>query len=479
MKKQKRKRSIKFNIVLSFAIAMILVAVLTFIVINIVSNNIIESNTSQYLMSAVESNIGKIKYTKHKNKKINKITKDIIVKYKKGYLKIDRYFLDEMNDVEIGLYDKDGNLLYGNNPLTKDKKIDFIPSFSVSRVYKQNVNRKPYYIYDRKMVGKKLNGLWIRGMVPLEREMEQLSNITSVALMFLPIVIILAFVIGLLISNRILRPIKKMEEAATKITKGSDLKKRIDIGDGRDEIHKLADDFNEMMGRLDDSFESEKRFISDASHELRTPMSVIMAQTELTLEKDRSNEEYKAAIEVVNRQGGRMNTLIDTLLDYTRLEQRANEYEMVPIDLTEIVSDICEDMKLIKLKDINLEYSCESDITIKGNHVLVSRMLQNLIDNAYKYGNDNGNIWVKLNKEKGKAVLSVKDDGIGMSEKTVSRIFDRFYRADSSRTHKTRMAYGYGLGLSMVKKIVEMHGANIDVVSEEGTGSEFKIYFNN
>ncbi|MBR2213699.1 MAG: HAMP domain-containing histidine kinase [Eubacterium sp.] len=476
---KKRKRSIKFNITLTFSVAMIIVAVLTFLLIRVVAQNVLEANTSQYLMGAVESNVDKIKFTKKKNKKINKITKAVLIKYKDGYLRIDRGFLEEMKDVQIGLYDKDGNILYGNNPLTKDKDIDFVPSFSVSRVYKQSINKTPYYIYDRKMVGKKLNGLWMRGMVPLTNEMNQLATITKIAIMFLPIVIILAILIGLFISKKLLKPVNKMEEAASNISQGSDLKKRIDIGNGTGEIYDLADDFNEMISRLDDSFEAEKRFISDASHELRTPMSVIMAQTELTLEQDRNNEEYKSAIEVINRQGGRMNTLIDTLLDYTRLEQRADEYQMMPIDLSELVTDLCEDMKLIKLKDITLEYDVEPDITISGHKVLLTRMLQNLIDNAYKYGNDNGNIWVTLKNNKENVILSVKDNGIGISEQGVDKIFDRFYREDSSRTHQKRMAYGYGLGLSMVKKIVEMHDANIRVISEEGQGSEFRIYFKN
>lgn len=477
MKKQRKKRSIKFNITITFSVAMIIVAVLTFILIRFVSQSVLEANTSRYLMGAVESNMDKVRFAKHKNKKRNKITKAILLKYKDGYLRVDRYFLDEMHDVQMGVYDKDGNIMYGKNPLTKDKEIDFVPSFSVSRVYKQSINNTPYYIYDRKLVGKKMNGLWIRGMVPLTREMTQLANITKIALMFLPIVVILAIVFGLLISRKLLKPVDKMEEAASNISQGSDLKKRIDIGHGSGEIYDLADDFNEMISRLDESFESEKRFISDASHELRTPMSVIMAQTELILEKDRSSEEYKAAIEVIDRQGGRMNTLIDTLLDYTRLEQRANEYQMMPIDFSELVSSLCEDMKLIKLKNISLEYDVEPNITVSGHQVLLTRMLQNLIDNAYKYGNDDGNIWVTLKDNKDNVILSVKDNGIGISEQGLNKIFDRFYREDSSRTHQKRMAYGYGLGLSMVKKIVEMHGATIRAISEEGKGSEFRIYF--
>lgn len=474
---KKNKRSIRFNITLSFALAMILVAIITFLLVRYISKEILESTTSKYLISAVDNNADKINYSKKKNSK-SKIRKDIVVKYKKGYLTIDRDFLGVMHDVESGLYDSKGNMLYGKNPLTDEKKMDFVPSFTTSRIYKQNINNKPYYIYDRKIVGKNKEGLWIRGMVSLVQEEKQLMDITKVTAVFLPLIIIIAILVGFMISNRIIRPIKKMEALTSNISKGSDLKKRLEVGESKDELSMLARDFNEMIERLDYSFEAEKRFISDASHELRTPMSVIMAQMELTMERERTAQEYLAAMEVIGRQSSRMSTLIDNLLDYTRLEQRAQEYEMVNTDLSELVSSICHDMKLVKTKNITLEYDVENSISVKGNQVLISRMLQNLIDNAYKYGNDDGHIYVTLKKSPNNdVILSVKDDGIGISEEGQKHIFERFYREDTSRTHKKRLSYGYGLGLSMVKKIAGMHGADCLVDSKEGVGSQFVIIF--
>lgn len=475
---KKRKKSIRFNITLSFAIAMVVIAFLTFLLVRFISSEILEGTTSRYLMSAVNSNADKIKYSKKKSSK-SKIRKDIVIKYKKGYLQIDRDFLGVMNDVESGLYDGKGNMLYGKNPLAKDKKNEYTLFFTTSRIYKKEINKRNYYVYDRKVITDGNKDLWIRGMVSLAQEERQLNDITKVTAVFLPIVVILAILVGYFISNGLIRPIKKMENITASISRGSDLKKRIDLGNGTDELNMLADNFNEMMERLDEAFESEKRFISDASHELRTPMSVIMAQMELTMEKERSNEEYKAAMEVIGRQSSRMSTLIDNLLDYTRLEQRAQEYEMVEFNLTDLVNSICCDMKLIKTKDITLEYYVDDNVTIKGNQVLIARLLQNLIDNAYKYGNDNGHIYVTLSedKENKKAILSVKDDGIGISKEGQKHIFDRFYREDTSRTHKKRLSYGYGLGLSMVKKISQMHKADCSVISEESVGSQFIVVF--
>ena len=245
-----------------------------------------------------------------------------------------------------------------------------------------------------------------------------------------------------------------------------------------------------MISRLEQAFEAERRFTSDASHELRTPMSVIMAQTELTLEQEREKEEYKAALEVIHRQGSRMNRLIENMLDYTRLEQRTGEYPLDTSNLSEQVSAICEDMKLIRNKEITLTYQVEPGVTIRGNALLLGRMLQNLIDNAYKYGKEQGHIrvilqsnwkdeleeWIRPEQSAKKYVLlTVEDDGIGISQSAQEKIFERFYREDVSRSNHS--VQGYGLGLSMVKKIAELHQATICVQCEEGVGSIFIVIF--
>ena len=227
-----------------------------------------------------------------------------------------------------------------------------------------------------------------------------------------------------------------------------------------------------MLDRLETSFEMEKRFASDASHELRTPVSVSLAQAELSLEKERQPEEYIDSLEVIKRQGKRMNQLIGNMLSYTRLEQRIDNYPFEKLDFSVLVSDLCSDMTPLRINDISLEYSVEPGIMINGNAELLARMLQNLLENAYKYGRQSGNTKVTLSLKGNNIKLLVEDDGIGIAEDRLEQIFDRFFRV-SNKSSIT----GSGLGLSIVKKIVDMHGGNIDVSSKEGLGTTFTITF--
>ena len=506
MKKRKKRKSIRFQIILSFSLAMILTTVLTFLLVLYVSRSVLEGTIRNYLVSAVDINAGEIQYA---DKLPENVTGNIFIEYQQGYLLIDQDFLDEIHQVESGLYTSDGIFLYGKN-LEAGEEWD--GSFTTSHIYKMKKNETCYYIYDRKILVDGIDGLWIRGMVPLTTEIQQMSDITRVVVLFLPAVVATTILAGYLLSSRLILPIKKMELDASEISKGSDLEKRIDIGEGEDELHDLAEDFNAMIGRLNLAFESERRFTSDASHELRTPMAVIMAQTELVLEEERSVEEYQEALQVIRRQGSRMSGLIDSMLDYTRLEQRAEEYAKEMLDLSELVQSICQDMQLIRNKKISLDYNIQPHIKVEGNSLLLSRLIQNLIDNAYKYGKENGYIDVTLvcrvlneyekeillqneisnemlneiSKENLRyradgrkySILCVKDNGIGIANAEQQKIFDRFYRVDTSRTHKRSLSYGYGLGLSMVKKIAEMHHAVVAVKSEEGKGSAFYIIFN-
>ena len=225
-----------------------------------------------------------------------------------------------------------------------------------------------------------------------------------------------------------------------------------------------------------------------------------MAELELTMERERDTEEYKKALTVIRRQGRRMNKLIDDMLSYTRLERRREDYPMDRIDLSLLLQSVCEDMKLIAVHGIELDFHVESGIFMKGNQTLLVRLMQNLIDNAYKYGKENGHIEVRLERcrkvqsdakrslnrngkndpadrlDSERALLSVKDDGIGIRKEDLNKIFNRFFRSDSSRSRQDNI-HGNGLGLSIVWKIAELHGATIEVESKEGEGSRFQVDF--
>lgn len=164
-----------------------------------------------------------------------------------------------------------------------------------------------------------------------------------------------------------------------------------------------------------------------------------------------------------------MSRLIDDMLVFTRMEQKNESYPKESLNLSELIEDICQDMALLRDKEITLTWELEPDIFFEGNRLLITRLLTNLISNAYRYGNQNGSIFVGLN-QKEKILITVKDNGIGISKEQQKKIFERFYRADVSRTLE-----GSGLGLAMVREIVQFHGGEIMVSSESDKGSIFTV----
>ena len=227
-----------------------------------------------------------------------------------------------------------------------------------------------------------------------------------------------------------------------------------------------------MLDKLEQSFLKEQQFISDASHELRTPVSVILAQCQLSLEKNETQDEYKQDLEVITRQSENMSKLINNMLDYTRLEMQPEKYKKVQINLSKLISSICADLEIIKEKNITLTTDIKPNIYIEGNEELLSRAITNLINNAYSYGCKDGNIFVSLTDTVDEIIILVQDDGIGIEEKEQKKIFDRFYQVDSSHS-----GTGSGLGLSMVKEITEFHNGKVKLESEIGKGSKFFIIF--
>ena len=465
------KLSIRLRIILWFLLSVFLVLSLTATLVFFISDSVMRRTTRNYFISAVEENTDKLKFLTPAEADVAKLmdTDDIFIHYKDGYLQIDDDFLMSLNDMEFGLYAADGSLLYGKNSIIRET---YQVKLSASHVFSLDIDSGRYLIYDRRLSGKNFSELWIRGIAPLKETTSQLIDIAVYLAAFLPFLIIIILLCGYFAAKGIIRPIKKIEETTTSITDGNNLSLRIADTGGRDELAALSGNFNKMLNRLETSFEMEKRFASDASHELRTPVSVILAQAEFSLEKERQPEEYIDSLEVIKRQGKRMNQLIGNMLSYTRLEQRIDNYPFEKLDFSVLVSDLCSDMTPLRINDISLEYNVESGIMINGNAELLARMLQNLLENAYKYGRQSGNTKVTLSLQGNNVKLLVEDDGIGIAEEQLEQIFDRFFRV-SNKSSIT----GSGLGLSIVKKIVDMHGGNIDVSSKEGIGTTFTITF--
>ena len=459
--------SIRFKITFWFTAALIVVSLFTIFIVLSVSDKKKKKTIRDNLIETVEHNVDEIEFYASLDDLSLSSDVDHFVEYDGGYLEVDDDFLDEVNQVYTALYRADSSLLYGENPISKEVSGQ---KFIDSQVQNITVDGTVYYIFDRKLTANGLDGLWMRGIVSEEQGSVQLSSITRLSLVLLPLLVVLASVGGYLIARRMLSPIHKISETANQIGQANDLKKRIELGKGTDELHQLADAFNHMFAKLDTTFEAERRFISDASHELRTPVTVIHSQCEFSLEHPRTQEEYEEALWVIRRQSRKMSQLINDMLDFTRLETGAVKYPVESVDLTELVSSMCSDMALQRAKNITLQYEAEPGITIEANGELLSRLLTNLISNAYRYGKEDGHIWVCLKKLPDKILLSVADDGIGIAEEEQSKIFGRFYQVDPSRSNA-----GMGLGLSMANEIAKFHGGEIQVESAPEKGSVFTL----
>lgn len=460
--------SIRLKITAWFSAIMILIVAVTFCTILWVDYSVMQKTIQDNLIETVEDNVDEVEFFEQLDTNENDYNDDLYIAYKNGYLEIDDDFLDKVNSISTALYRDSGELLYGENLLAKESTG---LAFSDRVVRERKVNGVTYYIFDCALSAKGTEGLWLRGIVSEHQGTQQLHSLVRLSVAVLPVLLLLAIVGGYWIAARALKPVHQITEAAAQIHEGRDLKKRIELGAGSDELHQLAEVFNAMFCRLEDAFRAEQQFTSDASHELRTPMAVIMAQCEYTLEDTETAEEYREALHVIQRQGRKMSRLIEDMLCFARLEQNGEAYPKASLHVTALVEDICIDMALLKTKGITLTWDLEPDLWMEGNQTLLTRLLTNLISNGYRYGKSDGSIQVSLRRQDG-ILLTVTDDGIGIPPDQQEKIFERFYQGDAARTTE-----GTGLGLAMVKEIAQYHGGSVTVSSAVGAGSVFSVCF--
>ncbi len=471
----KSGRSIRFKLLFWFTLVLTALTGITFLSIRAASNIVLQSTVREYLISTVEENVRQVRTAGSADGPEGYL----YLPHSDGWLEIDIDFLETVHDVHAALYTADGTLLYGEAllpQLTED-----IP-FTETCLRRIEIDHVVYDLYDRAIhpdaagdtASADAETLWIRGVVSEAAAASELREITQVSLALLPILIILAVFSAYLLISRLLAPLRKIENTTDLISRGDDLKTRIDAHDADYEVRHLAASFNRMLDRLEESFEAERQFTSDVSHELRNPTAVILTQTEYSLEKERSAAEYTEALNVIRKQGERMNLLIGDMLDLARMDRKTDRYPFENVDLSALAEEAAEQTLLTVANDIRIETEIESDVRVHGNPLLLSRMIQNLLGNACRYGRPGGKAVLHLAKTDEQIVLSISDDGIGINKEDLPRIFNRFYRGSTAQNMP-----GTGLGLAMVKTIAELHQAVVEVESEPGIGSTFRIIFSN
>ena len=444
--------TIKLKITLWFTIFMIILSAVIFAFIAFYSSSTSVHELRGKLMGLVEKN-----------------TKEI--EYDDGELEIDDDFVSYKNGIFCFVFSEEGERISGAAPAAALEK----GPFQDGVIRSVRAGAEPYLIYDRLVPLSKRKRVWLRGAVLERGGAVDTAAIYRAALIAVPLLIVLAAAGGYLIAGRSLRPIKEIGRTAEGIRESGDLSRRIRVDSSGDELHRLAEIFNGMFDRLETNFEAQRHFTADASHELRTPVSTILAQCEYALENVSEREELYQLIGAIQEQGYRISHLIDSLLSFTRMEQRTESYTFEDIDLSALVIKVCREQGSSGEKGITLSESVEPGIRMEADGALMARLLENLIRNAYRYGREKGRIRVALEKDGGKIRLSVADDGIGIAAEELPKIWNRFYRVERSRS--SAMGKGLGLGLAMVKQIVELHGGRIEVKSEPQRGTVFTVFF--
>ena len=378
-------------------------------------------------------------------------------------------FFDE--GVYISIYEGTGELIEGQRPIALEK---YLPEFDDKEVRKlSDGSGEAWFVYDS-LFEVDDHFVWVRGIVKDFADRTAYSFLFRIAAIAFPGMVLVAALGGYSITRRGFRPVRDVIETVEEITSDGDLSRRVRIDkehiESNDEIYKLAGTFNEMFDKLEGAFKQEKQFTSDVSHELRTPLAVIISQSDYAME----DEEYRVkALETINREARRMSNLVGRLLTLSRSDSGRLVLEKEQVDLSATCRIVAEQQAAVaEQKNITVETDIKDDIFVTGDEPMIIRILLNLMDNAVKYGNEGGKVKMSLVKDDTYAVCVVEDDGIGISEENLEKIWERFYRVDTSRSEDSA-----GLGLAMVDALVKAHGGEVDVSSALGKGSCFKVSF--
>lgn len=313
---------------------------------------------------------------------------------------------------------------------------------------------------------------------PLHDQEKALSQARKAFFVAIPLALLLASLGGYFLARKSLEPVVIMGEQAAQIG-ASNLHERIPVPHNNQELGRLAIIFNDLLVRLDESFAQQKRFMADASHELRTPVAVICGESEVTLSQPtRDEREYRESLVIVNDEGQRLTRMVEDLFMLARAD--AGEYPLVLTDfyLDESVNECVRSVRsLAAQKHLEIFYEPpEKEIAFRGDEPLVRRMVLNLLNNAIKYTPDSGRVRVSLKENRDHCEVIVSDTGHGIPVEAQPHVFDRFFRVDKSRSRDESLnGSGAGLGLSIARWAAELHGGRIVLDHSDDAGTTFTI----
>lgn len=442
-----KPRSIKTRITLWITLLVVALFSLMLLFAFSMSSSVVQRTARQQLADAVRANTA-------------------MVSFADGQFAAGEGFAFSRSGVSCLVYSKAEALLAGQLPV----------GFSASVPFENGTLRTvesgggDWYLLDLWVADGWENGVWLRGLMEVPDVSATARNLLLAAAVALPLFVLAGALGCYFILRRSLRGLDAVNAAASSIGEGKDLSRRIGPVPGGRELTQLAENFDGLLERLQRSFEAERRFTADASHELRTPVSIIKSACEYAEAFDETDEERRETLGMIHRQADKMAGLIGQLLALTRLDQGTETLRPVPLDLGQLVRRTLEDQNYDAAR---LRLALAEGVTVKGDEALLGRLAANLVDNAFKYGLPGGTVTVEVRAENGEALLTVADEGPGIPAGQQEKIWQRFYQVDAARGDQQE---GVGLGLSLVQRIAQLHGGRMTLKSAEGAPSAFTLH---
>jgi two-component system OmpR family sensor kinase len=310
----------------------------------------------------------------------------------------------------------------------------------------------------------------------LHGQYELLETLRATFLWMIFVGLLLAGTGGYFLAKKSLQPVIAMGTQARQIG-ATNLHERLPVVNPNDELGQLATIFNDLLNRLDQSFERQRRFVADASHELRTPLAILRGEAEVAMsQKGRRAEEYLESLKILHEETTRLIKIVEDLFTLTRAD--SGQYRLVPQDvyLEEIVADCAHSVRtLAREKNIELKVEAGAECLVRGDQDLLRRMILNLVDNAIKYTPAGGRVEIACRAGDAECEVHVTDTGSGIPAELQARVFERFFRADEARSRQGNTG-GAGLGLSIAQWIAEAHHGRLELVQSSSAGSHFAVY---
>ena len=426
------------------------------------------------LVSVVLVLVGTLSYERSINNIENDIKLQVSEVAKKVGARNSRAIFHDVNSKEefknVSIYLIDGDFVVGQYL----HDLSFVPF--EERLRHETIGGEEYIVYDEFRPSKPGDdsGYWIRGAESINYAKVLGGSVFFVILIVIPIILLLTALGGYYITKKAFLPINGIIKTANEISAQNDIKQRIEINPDakQDELHNLSLTLNHMLDKIEYLINQEKQFTSNASHELRTPISVILAQGEYLLDIADNDKEKELAQNIVDK-ANQVSKLVSRLLLLARIDQNRQKFNKEKVDVGVLVDIAADSVRtLAEQKGILLITNVPDNIIVEADESLLISAITNLISNGIKYGNESGHVAISASKLGTHTEIIVADNGVGISEEHLDKIWTRFYRVDDVRNDEYSSS---GLGLSMVKSIIELHGGEINVKSSPGQGTEFRI----